>query len=92
MRIKGNRNDFDDVFSVDHFIPLSAGGTNDYNNLVVCCTRCNLVKGTLRGTTYQKLLSLLDADPNFKEKFLREAYECALARKLERLNGEGLLR
>jgi len=83
---------FSDAFSVDHYIPLNLGGGNEASNLVVCCVRCNLVKGTLRGDTYIRLLSVLDKDPEFKERFLREAYECALARKLERLNKEGLLR
>ncbi|MCS6774180.1 MAG: HNH endonuclease [Thermoflexales bacterium] len=31
--------------TVDHFVPLSKGGTNDLENLVYSCSRCNLYKG-----------------------------------------------
>lgn len=27
--------------TIDHVIPLSYGGTSKYNNLVLCCYRCN---------------------------------------------------
>ncbi len=31
--------------TVDHFHPLSAGGDESDDNLVYCCSRCNLYKG-----------------------------------------------
>lgn len=31
--------------SVDHIVPLSAGGTNDPSNLQILCIRCNSTKG-----------------------------------------------
>lgn len=30
--------------TIDHVIPLSKGGTNDEENLVTCCSRCNSKK------------------------------------------------
>ena len=30
--------------TIDHFIPMSAGGDHDLNNLVVCCKPCNSSK------------------------------------------------
>lgn len=33
-------------FDVDHFIPLSRGGSNDPDNIVVCCDSCNSSKGS----------------------------------------------
>jgi 5-methylcytosine-specific restriction endonuclease McrA len=30
---------------IDHFQPRSAGGTDDLDNLVYCCTTCNRLKG-----------------------------------------------
>lgn len=30
---------------LDHFQPRSAGGTDDVDNLVYCCARCNRLKG-----------------------------------------------
>lgn len=31
--------------TVDHIIPLDLGGTDDFNNLVAACARCNYSKG-----------------------------------------------
>lgn len=31
--------------TVDHVIPMSKGGTEDFTNLVACCKRCNFQKG-----------------------------------------------
>lgn len=33
------------IYHVDHVIPLSRGGTNDPRNLVCACEKCNLSKG-----------------------------------------------
>lgn len=32
-------------FHIDHYIPLSKGGTNDPSNIVIACPSCNLEKG-----------------------------------------------
>jgi CRISPR/Cas system Type II protein with McrA/HNH and RuvC-like nuclease domain len=31
--------------TIDHVIPKSRGGTNEWTNLVTCCSKCNLKKG-----------------------------------------------
>ena len=31
--------------TIDHVIPKSRGGSNGWNNLVTCCSRCNSFKG-----------------------------------------------
>ena len=36
--------DVGDDFHVDHFIPLSKGGSNDVGNLRIACPTCNLSK------------------------------------------------
>lgn len=33
-----------DVYHIDHFVPLAKGGTNSANNIVVSCPKCNLSK------------------------------------------------
>jgi 5-methylcytosine-specific restriction endonuclease McrA len=35
----------DSFFTIDHYIPKAEGGTDEYNNLVPCCDRCNNLKG-----------------------------------------------
>jgi len=35
----------DEANSVDHIIPISKGGTDDLNNLVAACARCNYSLG-----------------------------------------------
>jgi len=32
---------------IDHIIPVSRGGTNDENNLVACCYKCNRWKNIM---------------------------------------------
>ena len=35
---------FNFLFEVDHFVPLSKGGSNDLENLVLACRACNAYK------------------------------------------------
>lgn len=44
--ICGKPIDFDDM-TVDHKIPLSKGGTNEFSNLQPACHCCNLIKNNL---------------------------------------------
>lgn len=32
--------------TLDHYLPRSAGGTNDAQNLKTCCSKCNNKKGS----------------------------------------------
>jgi 5-methylcytosine-specific restriction endonuclease McrA len=34
-------------YHVDHMIPLSRGGRNDWTNLAISCRACNLSKGSI---------------------------------------------
>ncbi len=40
--------------SLDHKIPISRGGSHEYNNLVICCRRCNSKKHTKTDTEFKK--------------------------------------
>ncbi|TRZ84908.1 MAG: HNH endonuclease [Streptomycetaceae bacterium] len=39
----------EDATTVDHVVPISKGGTDDPDNLVAACTRCNYSKGNRMG-------------------------------------------
>jgi hypothetical protein len=41
--------------TVDHYVPLSAGGRDIEANLVYCCFRCNLFKGDFTPTEMDQL-------------------------------------
>ena len=43
----GKRIDIGNDFSAEHVIPISKGGTNNADNLIALCNRCNLLKGNM---------------------------------------------
>lgn len=40
------------IASIDHIIPRCEGGTNEEDNLVTACRRCNLERGTMDAFEY----------------------------------------
>lgn len=42
--------------TLDHYIPVSKGGTNDIFNLVTCCKRCNKLKGDSLPEDYERVI------------------------------------
>lgn len=53
--------------SVDHRIPISNKGTDDVDNLVLCCHACNIVKGTLDCDLYEEFISIIKKSPRWKK-------------------------
>lgn len=59
----------EEVFEVDHIVPIIRGGTNHETNLIVACRKCNRAKGTKRAgrrgewvkLPQDKILSLMDS-------------------------------
>ncbi len=45
--------------SLDHRTPVSRGGRHTLDNLAVCCSRCNSIKGMLTENEYREVLTLL---------------------------------
>ena len=46
--------------TLDHKTPLSKGGTNEIDNFVVCCMRCNRLKRTTDYNAFIFILSKMD--------------------------------
>ena len=54
--------------TVDHFIPISRGGTNDPKNLVMMCYDCNEAKGNL-------IVAPVGYLPYIKDKYMEEVID-----------------
>ena len=74
------------VFSLDHYLPFALGGKNTVENIVICCHSCNIIKGTMRGGTFEELLHYIPVE--LKEKMFDEIYRGRLADKLDRVKNE----
>jgi 5-methylcytosine-specific restriction endonuclease McrA len=48
------------TWSLDHVIPLSRGGSPNYENTQLICSSCNKAKGNLTGPEFQILLDKLE--------------------------------
>lgn len=52
----------DDSATLDHYVPLSRGGTNAYWNLVLACWRCNQDKGDVSAEEFICWKARMDMD------------------------------
>jgi len=77
---------FSDVPSVDHKIPLNMKGTNNKENLAICCYACNLIKGTMSSETFKNIIKSIDKET--LDKMFKESFSGKFANKLERINIE----
>lgn len=68
---------------VDHIRPLSAGGTNEDDNLRVTCSACNEGRSNLDAPLEERAINLLGMIRRAPRDVQREVYE-ALKRKFER--------
>lgn len=58
---------------LDHIIPVASGGTNDADNLVVACKRCNRQKGKMLYHDYiTKRLKQIELELNSLTKALNK--------------------
>jgi len=83
-----DKNDCSLVVSLDHKIPKRFGGKNELDNLVLCCTKCNIVKGTMKHNTYIKFLELISKDIEWYGTIREELFYGRHANMLSRKNNE----
>jgi len=58
---------YSDSPSLDHKNPKTRGGKNEFDNIAITCTQCNIVKGTLNTEEYLKFLQLLSVEPEWSK-------------------------
>ena len=86
MQLTTSRDNFRMAISIDHKVPISDKGTNDISNLQVCCTRCNLVKGTMKEKHFVFFIDMLIQHFGREEmlEWLEDAFKHAQAYKIQR--------
>ena len=90
MEIHSQYHDFSHVWSLDHKIPISEGGSNEPDNIAIVCTRCNLVKATLPDYAFKIAVRAMKErmDGSSYEKAMQMAFRGALANKIDRVKKE----
>ena len=63
-----SENDVGGELTVDHYLPLHAGGGDSEENLIYCCFRCNLYKGNFAPTSTDRANGLTVLHPT-QDKF-----------------------
>jgi len=72
-------------FSLDHKTSIWLGGNNAVENFAVVCTRCNIIKGTMKAETFTELVAMLKKhNPALLDRIFEEMYGGRLADKLSR--------
>lgn len=61
--------------TIDHVIPKSKGGKNTWENLVTCCTKCNLKKSDRTPEQAGMKLSIKPHEPNIFVEALNSSLE-----------------
>lgn len=76
--------------SLDHKTPKFNKGKNEFNNIAICCCRCNIVKGTLSAENYQTIIDLIliHKDRELLDTILNQWFGGRKANKLNRLEKE----
>lgn len=72
------------LLEVDHIHPVAEGGTNDMDNLVTSCSRCNRGKGATPLTAIPQSLEDRAAEVAEREAQIKSYYKILQARKERR--------
>jgi len=63
--------------TIDHIVPRSRGGTNDWNNLITCCHKCNLNKADRTPSEAGMVLRKKPYEPSVFSDILNSSVEKA---------------
>lgn len=75
-------------FTVDHYQPRSVGGTDELENLVYCCYRCNQYKGDSWPTTRESAAGYFVLRPS-EHNIANHIHENQITGELEPLTATG---
>jgi hypothetical protein len=76
------------ALSLDRKQSAYLGGQNQFENIAICCTRCNVCKGTMGAETFKRMLELLSTDKPALETILNEMFWGRQANMLNRHLGK----
>lgn len=62
------------AISIDHKMPRSRGGTNNWENLCACCKECNHLKGSLTDTEFRALQRVAGDDHHWLRYLVKSAH------------------
>ena len=74
--------------TLDHKTPLSKGGTNEIDNFVVCCMRCNLLKRTI---DYDQFVFILSKMGDYMSYADSEIFRNRFSNRFRELKAEYLI-
>ena len=64
--------DISDNYHIDHFVPISKGGSNNPENLVISCPQCNLFKNAKEPLDFLEQINKLHLLDVLKERILQQ--------------------
>lgn len=76
------------VVSLDHKVPKCKGGNNSIENTCLCCTECNIIKGTMEDYVFFTFLEIMNHYPIEKKLIFDEMFWGKRKNKIERQKKE----
>ena len=72
------------VVSLDHKVPKCRDGNNSIENTCLCCTECNIIKGTMEDYVFFSFLEIMNKYPLEKKMIFEQLFWGKRKNKIER--------